>query len=75
MSILILMNQVIDFFILGGIKVDYKEGHSASWDWKAGKDHYHGKIYQCADCAQSLQDNETYTVSGTVYCGSCYQGK
>jgi LIM domain len=55
--------------------MEYKAGHTASWDWNAGKDHFHGKTYRCGDCGHSLQDNETYTVSGTVYCGPCYQGK
>jgi late competence protein required for DNA uptake (superfamily II DNA/RNA helicase) len=55
--------------------MDYKEGHSASWDWKAGKDHYSGKRYSCNDCGQSLRESETYMAFGSVYCGTCYQGK
>jgi hypothetical protein len=59
----------------GGKHMDYKEGYSASWDWKAGKDHYNGKQYSCNDCDKSLGDNETYFAFGGVYCGTCYQGK
>jgi late competence protein required for DNA uptake (superfamily II DNA/RNA helicase) len=55
--------------------LDYKEGHSASWDWKVGKDHYTGKRYSCHDCGQSLRENETYMAFGGVYCGACYQSK
>jgi hypothetical protein len=29
--------------------VDYKEGYSASWDWKIGKDHFEGKMYPCVE--------------------------
>jgi hypothetical protein len=55
--------------------MSYKEGHSASWDDSAGREHFEGKMYSCKDCGQGLNDNETYVVSGGVYCGSCYQGK
>jgi hypothetical protein len=57
------------------LKVDYKEGYSASWDWKIGKDHFEGKMYSCGDCGKTIHDQETYVAFGSVYCGSCYQGK
>jgi hypothetical protein len=55
--------------------MDYKEGHSASWDWKIGKDHFEGKTYSCGDCGKTIHNCETYVAFGNVYCGSCYQGK
>jgi late competence protein required for DNA uptake (superfamily II DNA/RNA helicase) len=55
--------------------MNYKEGYSASWDWKIGKDHFEGKKYSCGNCGQTLLNEESYVSFGSVYCGSCYQGK
>lgn len=49
---------------------DYKTGNSASVfndDGRSGG--------ECRDCGQYLSDNETYEAGGSIYCGTCYQGK
>jgi DNA-directed RNA polymerase subunit RPC12/RpoP len=50
---------------------DYKTGNSGSVY------NYNENVnsYKCAECSQSLSDNETYEAYGKIYCGTCYQGK
>jgi late competence protein required for DNA uptake (superfamily II DNA/RNA helicase) len=50
---------------------DYNTGNSASL-----YDYENKGNYRCDDCGQSLRDNETYEASGgSIYCGTCYQGR
>ena len=49
---------------------DYNTGNSGSLYDYEGRD-----TFQCAECRQTLSDNETYEARGSIYCGTCYQGK
>jgi hypothetical protein len=50
---------------------DYNTGNSASTS-----DYNRRSSYECYDCKQSLNDNETYEANGgKIYCGTYYQSQ